>query len=144
MPPDPSERPATALTAEALFCEALERPAEERLSYLADTCPGRLVRAEVEALLAAHERAEGGRLLDTRELGAVGAGAAREVAEQLARDRDEEPGATEQPGKWIGRYRLLERLGEGGFGVVWMAEQREPVRRRVALKVIKLGMDTRR
>ena len=43
----------------------------------------------------------------------------------------------------IGRYRLLETLGEGGFGQVFLAEQTEPVRRRVALKVIKLGMDTR-
>ncbi|MFZ4573971.1 MAG: serine/threonine protein kinase, partial [Phycisphaerales bacterium] len=46
-------------------------------------------------------------------------------------------------GSWIGRYRLLERLGEGGFGTVFVAEQTEPVKRRVALKLIKLGMDTR-
>jgi len=43
----------------------------------------------------------------------------------------------------IGRYKLLEQIGEGGFGVVWMAEQEAPVRRRVALKIIKLGMDTK-
>jgi hypothetical protein len=43
----------------------------------------------------------------------------------------------------IGRYRLLEKIGEGGFGVVYVAEQKTPVRRRVALKIIKLGMDTR-
>ncbi len=43
----------------------------------------------------------------------------------------------------IGRYKLLEQIGEGGFGVVYMAEQQEPVRRKVALKIIKLGMDTR-
>src|SRR5580704_15574042 len=43
----------------------------------------------------------------------------------------------------IGRYRLLEKIGEGGFGVVYVAEQKAPVRRRVALKIIKLGMDTR-
>ena len=47
-----------------------------------------------------------------------------------------------KPGTVIGRYKLLEKLGEGGFGAVWVAEQREPVKRRVALKVIKLGMDT--
>jgi len=47
------------------------------------------------------------------------------------------------PGTVIGRYKLLQKIGEGGCGVVYMAEQQEPVRRRVALKVIKLGMDTR-
>jgi serine/threonine protein kinase/tetratricopeptide (TPR) repeat protein len=50
---------------------------------------------------------------------------------------------TEKPGDRIGRYKLLQQLGEGGCGVVYMAEQEEPVRRRVALKVIKLGMDTK-
>src|SRR6185503_12767742 len=49
---------------------------------------------------------------------------------------------TEKPGDRIGRYRLLEEIGRGGCGVVYMAEQREPIRRKVALKVIKLGMDT--
>lgn len=48
-----------------------------------------------------------------------------------------------EPGTVIDRYKLLQRIGEGGFGTVWMAEQREPVRRRVALKVVKLGMDTK-
>ena len=51
---------------------------------------------------------------------------------------------SEKPGDRIGRYKLLQQIGEGGCGVVYMAEQAEPVRRRVALKVIKLGMDTRR
>jgi len=50
---------------------------------------------------------------------------------------------TEDAGSVIGRYKLLEKLGEGGFGAVWAAEQREPVKRRVALKIIKLGMDTK-
>ena len=50
---------------------------------------------------------------------------------------------TEKPADTSGRYKLLQKLGEGGFGVVYMAEQQEPVKRRVALKVIKLGMDTR-
>ena len=50
---------------------------------------------------------------------------------------------TEQPGDRIGRYKLLQKIGEGGGGVVYMAEQEEPFRRRVALKIIKLGMDTR-
>src|ERR1043166_8014557 len=50
---------------------------------------------------------------------------------------------TEQAGDRIGRYKLLQQLGEGGCGIVYMAEQEEPVRRRVAVKVIKLGMDTK-
>src|SRR5438128_10550062 len=49
----------------------------------------------------------------------------------------------EKEGSLIGRYKLLEALGEGGFGSVWLAEQREPVRRKIALKIIKLGMDTK-
>lgn len=49
----------------------------------------------------------------------------------------------ETEGSRIGPYKLFEKIGEGGFGVVWMAEQQEPIRRRVALKIIKLGMDTR-
>jgi eukaryotic-like serine/threonine-protein kinase len=57
-------------------------------------------------------------------------------------DTPDEAPPVEGPGQWIGRYKLLEKIGEGGFGSVWMAEQHEPVQRRVALKVIKLGMDT--
>src|SRR5204863_3363678 len=49
----------------------------------------------------------------------------------------------EKAGDKIGRYKLLQKIGEGGCGIVYMAEQEEPVRRRVALKIIKLGMDTR-
>ena len=51
--------------------------------------------------------------------------------------------SVEEPGERIGRYKLLQKIGEGGCGVVYLAEQQEPVRRRVALKVIKLGMDTK-
>ena len=49
----------------------------------------------------------------------------------------------EKPGERIGHFKLLQLIGEGGMGSVWMAEQEQPVRRRVALKVIKLGMDTK-
>ena len=51
--------------------------------------------------------------------------------------------ASEKAGDWIGRYQLLEQIGEGGMGIVWLAEQVEPFRRKVALKVVKLGMDTK-
>jgi hypothetical protein len=54
-----------------------------------------------------------------------------------------EPRVTERPGTVIGPYKLLEQVGEGGFGVVFMAEQTQPVRRKVALKILKPGMDTR-
>src|ERR1035441_1180733 len=66
-------------------------------------------------------------------------------AESPATIRIVPPGqmATEKPGDRIGRYKLLQQIGEGGCGVVYMAEQAEPMRRRVALKVIKLGMDTK-
>jgi hypothetical protein len=53
------------------------------------------------------------------------------------------PPLSEGPGTVIDNYKLLEKLGEGGFGVVYMAEQRQPIKRRVALKIIKVGMDTR-
>jgi serine/threonine protein kinase/tetratricopeptide (TPR) repeat protein len=53
------------------------------------------------------------------------------------------PPVSEKPGDTIDRYKLLEKIGEGGFGVVYVAEQKEPVKRRVALKIIKLGMDTK-
>src|SRR5262245_796268 len=53
------------------------------------------------------------------------------------------PTPGEEAGHRIGRYKLLQKIGEGGCGIVYMADQEEPVRRRVALKVIKLGMDTR-
>src|SRR5215510_9227454 len=60
-----------------------------------------------------------------------------------ARQTVPSPKLTESCGERIGRYKLLQQIGEGGCGLVYMAEQDEPVRRRVALKVIKLGMDTK-
>src|SRR5436309_9295224 len=67
------------------------------------------------------------------------------ASEQAAAPGAEAPARslTEKPGDKIDRYKLLQQIGEGGFGVVYMAEQKEPVKRRVALKIIKLGMDTK-
>jgi serine/threonine protein kinase/WD40 repeat protein len=73
----------------------------------------------------------------------VGSRAGASSDEEATLTRVGEAKVAEEYGSTIGRYKLLEKLGEGGFGSVWAAEQREPVRRRVALKIIKLGMDTR-
>ena len=70
-------------------------------------------------------------------------GAPREISRSGKVDDPASPGPVDREGTRIGRYKLLQKIGEGGCGVVWMAEQEEPVRRRVALKVIKLGMDTK-
>jgi hypothetical protein len=66
----------------------------------------------------------------------AGAGAVRALELALGADPDETSGV------WIGPYKLLQKIGEGGFGIVWLAEQQFPMRRRVAVKIIKVGMDT--
>ena len=113
----------------AVFAAALELPADQRGAYLAQACAGDAdLRQQVEALLRVHDDA--GSFFDkltpmarvTSRQGAIPA---------------------EKAGDHSGRYKLLQQIGEGGCGVVYMAEQEEPVRRKVALKVIKLGMDTK-
>jgi WD40 repeat protein/serine/threonine protein kinase len=112
----------------AIFCEALDKgtPQEQAL-YLDQACQGRPdLRARVEALLRANMQAGGF------------------LAEPPARHLATVDGPiTECPGTVIGPYKLLEQIGEGGFGVVFMAEQQQPIRRKVALKVVKPGMDTK-
>jgi serine/threonine protein kinase/tetratricopeptide (TPR) repeat protein len=112
----------------ALFSAALELPAGQRAAYLNEACADDpTLRLRVEALLRVHEQA-----IPFLENQAEVPGATLHIS-----------GATaEKAGDRIGRYKLLQQIGEGGCGVVYMAEQEEPVRRRVALKVIKLGMDT--
>jgi tetratricopeptide (TPR) repeat protein len=112
----------------AVFAEAIaKRSPQEQAAYLDVACGSDTqLRAEVESLISAHQ--------DTRPFLQVLLGD-QEAA------REDPP--TEGPGSMIGRYKLLEKIGEGGMAVVYMAEQQEPLRRKVALKIIKLGMDTR-
>jgi len=118
---------------EALFDEALGLPAAERPAFLVRTCGGdHALRHRVEALLQEHET--GGGALDLPPPAIVA-----EIAHEL---KDRAP-PNDFVGTKVGHYKLLEKIGEGGCGVVLLAEQEEPVRRRVAVKVIKLGMDTR-
>ncbi len=117
-----------------LFHEAAARPAAERGTYLDDACNGDDdVRTEVEALLESHDSV--GELMASPT---VNAGRYATLGES------DESCLWDGPGTQIGAYTLLELIGEGGFGAVFLARQDEPIRRRVALKVIKLGMDTRR
>jgi len=120
---------------EALFAAALQRSASERAAFLDGACHGdAALRERLNALLAAHEQPN--ELLgdDAAPAGVAAPTMKIEFVEEMK---------DEVIGQKIGRYKLLERVGEGGCGVVYVAEQTEPVRRRVALKVIKLGMDTR-
>jgi eukaryotic-like serine/threonine-protein kinase len=113
---------------EEIFGHAIVLPPAERASWLDIVCAGQPeLRAEVDALLRSHE-AKG-------FMKGVSRSAAMEA--ELARLKPEEAGET------IGNYRLLEVIGQGGFGTVWIAEQLVPVRRQVALKILKLGMDTK-
>jgi serine/threonine protein kinase/tetratricopeptide (TPR) repeat protein len=117
-------------SAGVIFDVAVELSGEQRAAYLEEACAGdEALRQRVEALLRAHE--------------AAGTFMQGPAAERLPPTLVDALPPTEKPGDRIGRYRLLQQIGEGGCGVVYMAEQEEPVRRRVALKVIKLGMDTK-
>ena len=112
---------------QSIFIAALERDATARREYLDEVCEGNPeLLQRVEKLLAAHENAAS--FMD-------------QPAGELAPTIDQP--ITEKPGTVIGPYKLLQKIGEGGFGVVYMADQAEPVKRRVALKIIKPGMDTR-
>ncbi len=113
----------------AIFTEALRLQEGEREAYLQSACGGdEDLKQRVEALLNAHF--EAGTFLESVPLLE---GSAAQPVDSIQ----------EKPGERIGRYKLLQQIGEGGCGVVYMAEQEKPIRRRVALKVIKAGMDTK-
>ncbi len=116
-----------------LFLKALEKSdLKEREAFLNAACgDDTVLRDAVNELLGHHQEDS---FLQQSPAGSAFTMDAEDPTE-LSRD--------ESIGDRIGRYKLLQRIGEGGCGVVYMAEQEEPVRRRVALKVIKLGMDTR-
>ena len=111
-----------------IYLAALEREsAQERSAYLEDACAGNPeLRRRVERLLEAQAN-----------IGSFLEAPAPEICPTVNQP------ITESAGTRIGPYKLLEKIGEGGMGVVYMAEQQEPVARRVALKIIKPGMDTR-
>ena len=124
----------------AVFCEALEiANPDQRRQFLDQACGAdKALRAQVERLLALSQSA-GDFFKDCAPaLEPVPADAAQVLS---AAESAVEPEIPET--KCIGPYKLLQKLGEGGYGVVYMAEQEQPIRRRVALKVIKLGMDTK-
>jgi serine/threonine protein kinase len=112
--------------AKSIFLEAVEKHAPEQWpTYLERACAGDLhLRAEVEKLLRA--QAALGSFHEATRFAVPAAGGP----------------LSERPGTRVGPYKLLEQLGEGGFGVVFLAEQQEPIRRQVALKVLKPGMDS--
>ncbi len=120
-----AERPKNE---ELIYYEAISKPPQERDSYIKAACgEDRRLLARVEALLRV-----------------------REVKDDFLQIPDLDSNVTldtspiaEGPGSVVGHFKLLEKIGEGGMAVVYMAEQKQPIRRKVALKIIKLGMDTR-
>ena len=113
---------------ERLFQAARVLTGAERSAFIEAACSeDAVLRGELESLLAADEEADSDSFL------APVAGAAINILEEQGSLKGEQ----------IGAYKLLEKLGEGGMGEVWLAEQKKPVKRQVALKLIKLGMDTR-
>jgi WD40 repeat protein/serine/threonine protein kinase len=122
MNPDPQQ-------AKVIFLQAVEdHEPDQWPAFLDQACAGQPeLRRRVEVLLAAHREA----------------GTAAQQAGDEGPPQREVHGSAEQPGALIGPFKLLEQICEGGMGTVWMAEQKEPIQRRVAIKVIKAGMDSK-
>jgi serine/threonine protein kinase len=114
---------------ESIFAAALGKASPgERRAFVAEACTGDAeLQARVEALLQAHENPAS--FLKPPNLSPA--------------PTVEEPPIAERPGTVIGPYKLLQQIGEGGMGIVFMAEQHQPLRRKVALKIIKPGMDSK-
>ena len=142
------------MTEETLFHEALAKPSSERAAFLNAACAGQPdLKAAVVSLLAAHEAA--GSLLEKPPLdlgqtiisgsGEPQDGAPAQSGEpHLLSTTDYHPRPLVESGLVIaGRYVLQQKIGEGGMGEVWVAKQTEPVKRKVALKLIKTGMDSK-
>ena len=117
----------------------------ERRAFLDQKCANNpALRARIERLLAVQASAEKIFSHCAPDLRSeVGALASLLVDGSPAATAGASPPAEEQLGTKVGHYKLLQKIGEGGYGVVYLAEQEEPVRRQVAFKIIKLGMDTR-
>ncbi|MEM8736336.1 MAG: protein kinase, partial [Planctomycetota bacterium] len=119
----------SARTKKSVFFDALDiKCLEDRCAYVSRACEGdQELLASVQALLREHDRES------------------NPVDEPIAKASfsDEIPGYEPSPGATVGPYKLMEKIGEGGFGLVYVAEQLEPVRRRIALKIIKPGMESR-
>jgi WD40 repeat protein/serine/threonine protein kinase len=125
--------------AKSIFLAALDRVAEQRVAFLDEACAGDPdLRQRMERLLMAHDRPD----------------SLPEPAAELGPTQDPSPSdgdelapdavcQTEGAGTLIGPYKLIEQIGEGGMGTVWMAQQIEPVKRLVAVKLIKAGMDSK-
>jgi len=121
----------------ALFDTALQLAPEARAVFLTQACGANMVlRQKLEKLLEAYDQAEDFFSINPLEA------TARPAEQALAEDSLETLESLENANVYIGRYKIIKRLGEGGCGVVYLAEQQKPVKRSVALKIIRLGMDT--
>ncbi len=152
---------ASKTSHETIFVEALARPPGEREAFVDRACADDLAKAaHVKELLRGYEENSG--FLESPPAGADSPSGAGPACPEPGRRAEAGPGSgvadpgtglneaghsghphEPVPGDRIGHYKLLERIGEGACGIVYMAEQEQPVRRRVALKLIKLGLDTR-
>ncbi|MBX3396054.1 MAG: protein kinase [Phycisphaerae bacterium] len=158
--PTANDNPERERSAKEIFAEAIKLPPDERAAFLEVSCAGNVtLRQKVDALIAAFDQVDdfmsaptgggGARIrppADWADAGAARSGSHRasgaDTDSQSTRLAQGQTG-NEQVGQVLGRYKLLEKIGEGGFGTVWVAEQTKTVRRKVAIKIVKAGMDTR-